>query len=111
MGTCYREEAVPEGSSTPRMAERSRVATRQSITPWRRTVVAAGYEQNSTYQDYAKSPTFFALSRDATQDGLVRLENKGLIRVQRRPGQRPMVWLLPESTDTTDPNPALESAP
>ena len=59
MGICYREEAVPEGSSTPRMAERSRVATRQSITPWRCTVVAAGYEQNPTYQDHAKSPKFF----------------------------------------------------
>ena len=58
-----------------------------------------------------KALHFFALSRDATRDGLLRLENKGLIRVQRRPGQRPMVWLLPESADTTNPNQALESAP
>ena len=58
-----------------------------------------------------KALHFFALSRDATRDGLVRLENKGLIRVQRRPGQRPLVWLILGSTDTTDPNTALECAP
>jgi len=58
-----------------------------------------------------KALHFFALSRDATRDGLVSLENKGLIRVQRRPGQRPMVWLIPGSSDTTAPNPVIEFAP
>jgi hypothetical protein len=58
-----------------------------------------------------KALHFFALSRDATRDGLLRLENKGLIRVQRSPGQRPRIWLIPDPADTTDLDPVLESAP
>jgi hypothetical protein len=36
----------------------------------------------------------FQVSRDATAAGLVRLEQAGLIQVERKPGQRPIVSIL-----------------
>ncbi len=34
------------------------------------------------------------VGRDATSDGLVRLEREGLIRVERKAGQRPIISIL-----------------
>lgn len=34
------------------------------------------------------------VSRDAASDGLSRLEREGLIRVERKAGQRPTIWIL-----------------
>ena len=45
-----------------------------------------------------KALNFLGISRDAAYDALKRLEARGLIRVQRLPGQRPMVEILPVAT-------------
>ncbi len=37
---------------------------------------------------------YVGISRDATSDALKRLEDNSLIRVQRLPGQRPIVEIL-----------------
>ena len=44
---------------------------------------------------------YVGISRDASSDALKRLEEQGLIRVQRLPGQRPIVEILPIAQDVT----------
>ena len=41
-----------------------------------------------------KALDYVGISRDASYDALARLEASGLIRVQRLPGQRPLVGVL-----------------
>ena len=41
-----------------------------------------------------KALDYVGISRDATYDALKRLEARGLIRVQRSPGRRPIVGIL-----------------
>jgi hypothetical protein len=41
-----------------------------------------------------KALDFVGISRDATYEALKRLEARGLIRVQRSPGRRPIVGIL-----------------
>ena len=42
-----------------------------------------------------KALDYVGISRDATYDALKRLEARGLVRVQRSPGRRPTVEILP----------------
>lgn len=48
-----------------------------------------------------KALALFHVSSDATFDGLKRLESKGLIRVQRFPGKRPLIEVLEIPKDPT----------
>ena len=48
-----------------------------------------------------KALDYVGISRDATYDALKRLEARGLIRVQRPPGQRPIVGILDVVTEDT----------
>lgn len=50
------------------------------------------------------------ISPDACSDGLLRLEQAGLIRVTRKPGQRPLIDIK-EIVDGCAPKPARESQP
>ena len=40
------------------------------------------------------------VERDAASAGLIRLERAGLIRVERRPGQRPMISMVTRTAGT-----------
>jgi DNA-binding transcriptional ArsR family regulator len=51
----------------------------------------------------AKALDQLNVSRDAASSALKRLEEQGLIRVQRAPGQRPTVEILPVASDVTKP--------
>jgi hypothetical protein len=48
-----------------------------------------------------KALDYVSISRDATYDALKRLEESGLVRVQRPPGQRPIVGILDVVTEDT----------
>lgn len=45
-----------------------------------------------------KALDYVGISRDAAYDALKRLEERRLVRVERLPGQRPKVQILPAST-------------
>ena len=49
---------------------------------------------NSAIKLSRKSMALFNFSSDAASDAIRRLESGGLIKVQRRPGQRPMIEIL-----------------
>ena len=54
----------------------------------------AGMAQTKTFKLTGKALAQLGVSRDAAADALKRLEGRGLIRVQRAPGQRPTVEIL-----------------
>ena len=54
----------------------------------------AGMAQTKTFKLTGKALDQLGVSRDAAADALKRLEGRGLIRVQRAPGQRPTVEIL-----------------
>jgi hypothetical protein len=57
----------------------------------------AGLKKTSTVRLTSKPLVEMGVSRDAKYDGLARLEEAGLIAVQRQLGQAPLVSLLTES--------------
>jgi hypothetical protein len=63
----------------------------------------AGMAKAKTFKLTAKALDQLDISRDAASSGLKRLEAQGLIRVQRAPGQRPTVEILPVASDVTKP--------
>ncbi len=54
----------------------------------------AGMAKTKTFKLTGKALKQLEVSRDAASDALKRLEARGLIRVQRSPGQRPTVEIL-----------------
>ena len=55
----------------------------------------AGMAKTKTFKLTGKALKQMKISSDAASDALKRLEKRGLIRVQRSPGQRPTVEILP----------------
>jgi len=53
-----------------------------------------GMATTSEFKLTGKALELFSLSRDATADGLKRLEALGLIRVDRQPGKRPLIRVI-----------------
>lgn len=54
----------------------------------------ANMANTKTVKLTARALNYVGISRDATSDALKRMEVRGLIRVQRLPGQRPIVEIL-----------------
>mgnify|MGYP000893554201 FL=1 len=54
----------------------------------------AGMAKTKTFKLTGKALAQLGVSRDAASDALKRLEERGLLRVQRSPGQRPTVEIL-----------------
>ncbi len=54
----------------------------------------AGMAKTKTFKLTGKALKQLEVSREAASDALKRLEARGLIRVQRSPGQRPTVEIL-----------------
>ena len=61
----------------------------------------AGMSKTTTFKLTGKALDQLNISRDAASSALKRLESHGLIRVQRAPGQRPTVEILPVADDVT----------
>ena len=61
----------------------------------------AGMAQTKTFKLTGKALAQLGVSRDAAADALKRLEGRGLIRVQRAPGQRPTVEILSVASKVT----------
>ena len=61
----------------------------------------AGMAQTKTFKLTGKALDQLGVSRDASADALKRLEGRGLIRVQRAPGQRPTVEILSVASKVT----------
>ena len=61
----------------------------------------AGMAKTKTFKLTGKALDQLDISRDAAADALKRLEGRGLIRVQRAPGQRPTVEILPSASNVT----------
>ena len=61
----------------------------------------AGMAQTKTFKLTGKALDQLGVSRDAAADALKRLEARGLIRVQRSPGQRPTVEILSVASAVT----------
>ena len=61
----------------------------------------AGMAQTKTFKLTGKALDQLGVSRDAAADALKRLEGRGLIRVQRAPGQRPTVEILSAACKVT----------
>ena len=61
----------------------------------------AGMAQTKTFKLTGKALDQLGVSRDAAADALKRLEGRGLIRVQRAPGQRPTVEILSVASKVT----------
>lgn len=59
----------------------------------------AGMAKTKTFKLTGKALDHLDISRDAASDALKRLEERGLIRVQRAPGQRPTVEILPVASN------------
>lgn len=58
-----------------------------------------GMKPNTTFQLTRKSLENFDVSRDAASDALNRLEAVGLITLEKKPGQRPLITVLSVSAD------------
>ncbi len=54
----------------------------------------AGMSKGEPFKLSKKALGVFHVSRDAASDGLLRLEEAGLISVVRKPGQRPTIAML-----------------
>ena len=54
-----------------------------------------GMSKGNPFKVTRKALDHFHISRDATSDGLKRLEQLGLIKVERSPGKRPVVSIVP----------------
>ena len=54
----------------------------------------AGMAKTKTFKLTGKALAQLGVSRDAASDALKRLEERGLLRVQRSPGQRPTVEIF-----------------
>ena len=61
----------------------------------------AGMSKTTAFKLTGKALDQLNISRDAASSALKRLESQGLIRVQRAPGQRPTVEILPVADDVT----------
>ena len=61
----------------------------------------AGMSKTTAFKLTGKSLNQLCVSRDAASDGLKRLEECGLVLVNRSPGQRPTVQILPIAQDVT----------
>jgi CRP-like cAMP-binding protein len=61
----------------------------------------AGMAKTKTFKLTGKALGQLGVSRDAASSALKRLEARGLIRVQRSPGQRPTVEILSVASDVT----------
>jgi hypothetical protein len=61
----------------------------------------AGMAKTKTFKLTGKALDQLDISRGAAADALKRLEGRGLIRVQRAPGQRPTVEILPVASNVT----------
>ena len=57
-----------------------------------------GMAKTKTVKLTGKALDYVNISRGAASDALKRLEESGLVRVQRPPGQRPIVEIIPFST-------------
>ncbi len=55
-----------------------------------------GMTKGNPFKLTRKALDLLNISRDAASDGLVRLESQGLIAVERKSGQRPLIKLLVE---------------
>jgi hypothetical protein len=62
-----------------------------------------GMAKTKTFKLTGKALDQLGVSRDAASSALKRLEAQGLIRVQRSPGQRPTVEILPVASNATKP--------
>jgi hypothetical protein len=62
-----------------------------------------GMAKTKTFKLTGKALNQLGVSRDAASSALKRLEAQGLIRVQRSPGQRPTVEILPVASNVTKP--------
>ena len=60
-----------------------------------------GMAKTKTFKLTGKALDQLDISRDAAADALKRLEGRGLIRVQRAPGQRPTVEILSAACKVT----------
>ena len=60
-----------------------------------------GMAKTKTFKLTGKALDQLGVSRDAAADALKRLEGRGLIRVQRAPGQRPTVEILSAACKVT----------
>ena len=60
-----------------------------------------GMAKTKTFKLTGKALDQLDISRDAAADALKRLEGRGLIRVQRAPGQRPTVEILSVASKVT----------
>jgi len=58
-----------------------------------------GMSNGKPFKLTRKSLQSLCIERDASSDALRRLEQAGLISVERNPGQRPTVWILPLVTE------------
>ena len=61
----------------------------------------AGMAKTTAFKLTGKALEHLDISRDAAADALKRLEERGLIRVQRAPGQRPTVEILSVASKLT----------
>ena len=61
----------------------------------------AGMAKTKTFKLTGKALAQLGVSRDAASDALKRLEECGLLRVQRSPGQRPTVEILSVASNVT----------
>ena len=61
----------------------------------------AGMAKTTAFKLTGKALEQLDISRDAASDALKRLEERGLIRVQRAPGQRPTVEILSVASKLT----------
>jgi DNA-binding transcriptional ArsR family regulator len=61
----------------------------------------AGMSKITAFKLTRKALDQLDISRDAASDALKRLEERGLIRVQRAPGQRPTVEILSVASNVT----------
>jgi hypothetical protein len=53
-----------------------------------------GMSKGKSFKVTQKALKYFHISRDAASDGLKRLEQLGLIKVERNPGKRPVVFIV-----------------
>ena len=62
-----------------------------------------GMSSNKTFKLNGKALEQLGISRDAAYSALKRLEAQGLVRVERSPGQRPTVEILPVACGVVEP--------
>lgn len=61
-----------------------------------------GMSNGKPFKLTRKSLQSLCVERDACGDAIRRLEQAGLISVERKPGQRPTVLILPQVTDLSN---------